>query len=67
MRIFIRGNDRGNAVLMALILITILSTLFISFVPRIRTIKDFACEYKTQVLHGIEHENMEIKEHYDLN
>jgi len=52
---------------MALILITILSTLFISFVPRIRAIKDFACEYKTQVLHGIEHENMEIKEHYDLN
>ena len=66
MRTFIHGNDKGNAVLMALILITILSTLFVSFVPRLIAVKDFAREYKARVMHAIEQENREIREHYDL-
>ena len=66
MRTFIRGNDMGNAVLMALILIFILSTLFISFVPRITTARDFTREYKIRVIHIIEQENREVKERYDL-
>ena len=66
MRIFIRGNDSGNAVLMALVLIIILSTLFISFVSRLTAVKGFALEYKTRVIHTIEQENREIRERYDL-
>jgi len=63
---FIRGNDKGNAVLMALILIIILSTLFLSFVPRIFALDNFAREYRTQVINDIESKNMEIRMRYDL-
>ena len=66
MRIFIRGNDRGNAMLMALILIILLSTLFISFVPRLIALNNYSREYKTRVIHAIEQENREIRERYDL-
>ena len=66
MRTFIRGSDRGNAVLMALVLITVLSTLFVSFAPRIRVLNDFSRKYKVQVMQTIEQENKEIIERYDL-
>ena len=66
MRIFIRGSDPGNAVLAALILITVLSTIFISFVPRLTAVKTFSREYKERVMHAIENENREIRERYEL-
>ena len=66
MRIFIHGNDRGNAVLAALVLIIILSTVFITFVPRITAINSFSRQYKERVIHAIEKENREIRERYDL-
>ena len=67
MRIFIHGTDRGNAVLSVLVLIIILSTIFISLVPRITALKQFAHEYKLKTIRGIEQSNKEIMERYDFN
>ena len=66
MKTFIHGNDQGSAVLMALVLIMVLSTLFISFVPRVTAQKSFARDYKERVIHKIEEENMEILKRYEL-
>lgn len=66
MRIFIRGNDDGNAVLAVLVFILILSTLFISFASRISAASAFSREYKARVLNAIEQENRELRERYDL-
>ena len=66
MRIFIHGTDKGNAVLTALILIIILSTIFMSLIPRIITTKRFALEYKVQVIRNIEQSNEEILNLYDF-
>ena len=63
---FIHGTDRGNAVLAALILIIVLSTVFMSLVPRITAMKKFAGEYKANVIGNIEHSNREIMSRYDL-
>ena len=62
----IRGNDKGNALMMALVLIIILSTLFVAVVPRIIALNDFSSEYMTRVIRGIEQENREIRARYDL-
>ena len=67
MSMFIRGNDDGNAVLTSLVLIIILSTLFVTFVPRITATKSFYSEYKTRILHEISQQNREVIEHYDLH
>ena len=66
MRIFIRGSDHGNAVLTALALIIILSTLTVSFIPRITAVKSYSHEYKTWVINTNEQKNKEIIERYDL-
>jgi competence protein ComGC len=66
-RIFFRGNDKGNAVLLALILIMVLSLLFLSLVPRITAIRRFSYTYKENVLRDIEKNNREVMEHYDLH
>lgn len=66
MQTFIRGSDRGNVVLMALILIIVLSTLFISLAARINAINNFSRDYKARVMHTIEQENREIRERYDF-
>ena len=60
MRTFIRGTDKGNAVLIALILVMALSTVFISFIDRINAKKQYALEYKARVIQTIEQTNMEI-------
>ena len=65
MRIFTHGTDKGNAVLTALIFITVLSTLFITLVPRITAVTRFAREYKAQVLYNIEQSNREAMDLYD--
>jgi len=64
---FIHGTDRGNAVLTALILIMVLSTVFMSLVPRIVAMKKYAGEYKANVIGNIEQSNREIMSRYDLN
>ena len=63
---FIHGTDRGNAVLVALVLIIALSTVFMSLVPRIIAMKKSAAEYKANVIGNIEHTNREIMSRYDI-
>ena len=63
---FIHGNDRGNAVLTALILVMVLSTVFMSLIPRIIAMERFAGEYKANVIGNIEESNREIMSRYDL-
>jgi len=67
MRIFVHGTDKGSALLSALVLIIILSTLAISFIPRISATKQYARTYKWQVINRIERENREILDTYDLH
>ena len=66
MRISIHGTDKGNAILTALILIIVLSTIFFSFVSRIAATRRFADEYKVQVMRTIEESNREIMHLYEL-
>ncbi|MCL2209674.1 MAG: hypothetical protein FWC19_05780 [Treponema sp.] len=66
MRTFIHGNDKGNALLLSLVLIMALSLIFLSLVPRIGTLNRYAKEYKLQIIHEIENANMEIINRYDL-
>jgi hypothetical protein len=67
MRISIHGNDRGNAVLTALVLILAVSTTFIALVPRIHAVRRFAFEYKSKVLETINQKNEEVLNKYDLH
>jgi competence protein ComGC len=66
MRIFFHGNDKGNAVLLSLVLIMVLSLLFLTLVPRITAIRRFSYTYKESVLNEIKKSNREIMERYDL-
>jgi predicted signal transduction protein with EAL and GGDEF domain len=67
MRTFIRGTDKGNAVLTAIALIMILTTLFITFVPRIFSVRRYALQYKERVTNSIEEENRRLINLYDLH
>ena len=66
MRIFIHGSDRGNAMITAMTLVIVLSTLFISFVPRITAVRNLSREYKSRILLDIEQENNELRNRYEL-
>ena len=63
---FIRGTDKGNAVMTALVLVLALSFIFMSMIPRIISLKRYANEYKAKVIRDIEHSNREILNKYDL-
>ena len=63
---FIRGTDRGNAIVTALVFILALSFIFMSVVPRIIILKRYAGEYKDKVIRSIEQSNKEIINEYDL-
>lgn len=67
MRICIRGNDRGNALLVALTFIVVFSYLFVSSVPGIINLGRMAAAYKGNVLREIQESNREIRLYYDLN
>ena len=67
MRTFIRGTDKGNAVLTAIALIMILTTLFITFVPRIFSVRRYALQYKERAINSIEEENRRLINLYDLH
>ena len=64
---FFHGNDRGTAMLTALVLIIVLSTVFISFTGRIVAARRYAGDYKDSVIRKIEQSNKEIMNQYDLN
>ena len=66
MRISIRGTDRGNAVLTALALILVLSSVFIALTFRISALNRYASEYKSEVIRVIEKANREAIEKHDL-
>lgn len=66
MRISVHGTDKGNALLLALVLIIILSTAVMSLIPRILATKEYARAYKADILRGIEEKNREILNRYDL-
>ena len=66
MQIFIHGTDKGNAVLLTLVLIIMLSAIFITVVPRVISLKQFSHEYKAQILRSIEQSNKEKEIQYDL-
>ena len=67
MRIFIRGTDKGNATLMALVLVMALSLVFIAFTAYVGAAERFAREYKARVITEIEESNREILDKYDLH
>jgi type II secretory pathway component PulK len=64
---FIRGTDRGNAVITVLILIMVLSSVTLSLIPRILSTRQFAHKYKASVVRNIELSNMEIIANYELD
>jgi type II secretory pathway component PulK len=63
----IRGTDRGNAVITALVLIMVLSSVTLSLIPRILSTRQFAHKYKANVIHNIEQTNKEIIKNYELD
>ena len=67
MRLYIHGSDRGNAILLSLILILSLSLVFLALLPRIAAVNKYAIEYKENVILKIQSENKEIKKRYDIN
>jgi len=66
MRIFSLGIDKGNAVMLSLILILVFSLLFLSLIPRVIATKRYANEYKTKVINDIQSANWELRERYDI-
>ena len=60
------GSDRGNAILLSLILILTISLIFLSLLPRVTAISKYATEYKENVILKIQSENREIITKYDL-
>lgn len=66
MRISIPGNDRGNAVLSALILILVITFFLISMVQQINTEKKFLIIKKNNLITNIELNNIEVRSRYDI-
>jgi Tfp pilus assembly protein PilX len=66
MRTFFPGNDRGNALLLSISLIIIISLAIISFIPRVINFKRMARNYKEQILTEINQTNRDIINNYDL-
>jgi len=64
---FIRGTDRGNAVITVLVLIMVLSSVTLSLIPQILSTRQFAHKYKAAVVHNIELSNTEIMANYELD
>ena len=65
MQTFIHGTDKGNAVVTALVLIMVLSSILISLLPRITAVKNHARTYKVMVIRSIEQSNREVMNNYD--
>ncbi|MCL2878834.1 MAG: hypothetical protein FWF29_01195 [Treponema sp.] len=66
MLIYIRGSDRGSAVLATLILILVLSSLYISMIFRINVMEKSVTAKKNQIINSIETYNREVINCYEL-
>ena len=66
MQIFTHGTDKGNATIMAMVLVIVLSSVFIAFITRIGATEQLAAEYKARVVAAIEESNREILNRYDF-
>ena len=67
MRTFIHGNDRGSALLAALVAILVLSAVFMTAAPKISLSARLARETKSRVIGNIELNNREAMENYELH
>ena len=67
MQILIHGNDRGNAMLIVLVLILILSVTFMSFTAHINSLEKLANRTKTELMIDIEQSNTEVRNRYDIH
>ena len=66
MLISIHGNDRGYAVVLALVLIAVFSSMFITFVSRVEAVRKYSAENKAKVIDSIEQSNREIASRHEL-
>jgi hypothetical protein len=66
MQMSIHGTDKGNATVIAMVLIMLLSSVFITFTARLGAAERFAAEYKARVIAEIEESNREILSKYDI-
>ncbi|MDR0475328.1 MAG: hypothetical protein LBH43_16860 [Treponema sp.] len=66
MLISFHGSDEGNAMLIALVLILVLSLVFISLISRISIAGEFVQKNRAKVIYTIEQSNREIISKYDL-
>lgn len=66
MQQLIHGTDKGNAVILSLVLIIVLSLIFLSTVPRISAMDQHARIQKEMVIQVIEISNLEIMSRYDF-
>ena len=66
MRIFIHGNDRGNAMLSVIVLILVLSAFFITLTEQINVAEKTISKIKTGIIKEIEQQNREAMNGYDL-
>jgi len=67
MRKFIHGTDSGHAVMTALILVIVLSSLLISLISHIYAAKQYARKYREKEIQAIEKSNMELRIQYDIH
>ena len=63
---FIRGNDRGYAILSALVLILLLSAFLSAAVPRIDVIVNLTNRNREQLMQKIEQSGREVLDYHDL-
>jgi hypothetical protein len=66
MRTLLRGSDRGNALIGAVLLVLVFSLLFLSLVPRVMVMAENARLFKERALIQIEKENREILQRHDI-
>lgn len=66
MRTLLRGSDRGNALIGAVVLLLAFSLAFLSLVPRVMAMGQNARLFKERALIRIEQENEEILRRHDV-
>ena len=64
---YIHGNDRGYAVLKAVITILILSIIAMSVIHRVETMKYYSIGKKNTAIWQNEQDNAEAENYYDLH
>jgi hypothetical protein len=62
----LRGSDRGNALIGAVVLLFAFSLVFLSLVPRVMAMEQNARLFKERALMRIERENGEILRRHDV-